>query len=144
MIDYTDNLDNISPQMLKGFFVEFSKRPSSERLYEMLNNSEYKILALDTEMNKVAGFINAISDHVLSAYIPLLEVLPAYQKQGIGKELLRRMIEKLDDYYMIDLCCDERMIKFYRKFGMKKMQAMSIRNYQNQSGKCVIENCAKE
>jgi ribosomal protein S18 acetylase RimI-like enzyme len=135
MIDYVDNLDDISPRMLKGFFVEFSKRPSSERLYEMLNHSEYKILALDTEMNKVAGYINAISDHVLSAYIPLLEVIPAYQKQGIGKELLRRMIEKLGDYYMIDLCCDERMIKFYRKFGMKKMQAMSIRNFHNQSGK---------
>jgi ribosomal protein S18 acetylase RimI-like enzyme len=135
MIGYVDNLDNILPQMLIGFFVEFSRRPSSEKLFEMLNNSEYKILALDTETNKVAGFINAISDHTLSAYIPLLEVLPAYRKQGIGKELVKRMIEKLKDYYMIDLCCDERMIKFYRKFGMKKMQAMSIRNYDNQIGK---------
>lgn len=134
MIDYADNLDNISIQMLKGFFVDWYRRPSSEKLYDMLMKSEYKILALDTEMNKVAGFINAISDHTLSAYIPLLEVLPAYRKQGIGKELVKRMIEKLKDYYMIDLCCDERLAKFYGKFGMKKMQAMTIRNYQNQSG----------
>lgn len=135
MIEYTDNMNNISNDMLKGFFVDWYKRPSSGILYKILNNSEYKILALDTNLNKVVGFINAISDRILSAYIPLLEVLPAYQKQGIGKELLIRMIEKLGDYYMIDLCCDERMIKFYRKFGMKKMQAMSIRNFNNQSGK---------
>jgi ribosomal protein S18 acetylase RimI-like enzyme len=137
MIDYVDNLNNISEQMLKGFFVEFSRRPSSEKLYGMLKNSEYKILALDTGENRVVGFINAISDHTLSAYIPLLEVLPVYQKHGIGKELVKRMMEKLNDYYMIDICCDERLVKFYRKFGMKKMLAMTIRNYQNQSGKCL-------
>jgi GNAT superfamily N-acetyltransferase len=138
MIDYADNLDNISPLMLKGFFVDWCKRPSSEKLYDMLMNSEYKIVALDTETNKVAGFINAISDHILSAYIPLLEVLPVYRKQGIGKELLRRMIDKLRDYYMIDICCDERLVKFYGKFGMKRMQAMSIRNFKNQSGKIIL------
>ena len=118
MIDYADNLDNISIQMLKGFFVDWYRRPSSEKLYDMLMKSEYK----------VAGFINAISDLTLSAYIPLLEVLPAYRKQGIGRELVKRMFEKLKDYYMIDLCCDERLAKFYGKFGMKKMQAMMIRH----------------
>lgn len=135
MIDYIDNLDNISAKMLNGFFVDFSRRPTGEKLYEILRNSEYKILALDTEENRVVGIINAISDHTLSAYIPLLEVLPAYQKQGIGKELVKRMFEKLEDYYMIDICCDERLVKFYRRFGMKRMLAMTIRNYQNQSGK---------
>jgi GNAT superfamily N-acetyltransferase len=92
-------------------------------------------LALDTEQNKVVGFINAISDQILSTYIPLLEVLPNYQKRGIGKELVKRMIEKLEDYYMIDLCCDERLAKFYGKFGMKRMLAMTVRNFQNQFGK---------
>ena len=135
MIEYIDNLENISTQMLKGFFVEFSRRPSSEKLYEILKNSEYKILALDTDKNRVVGFINAISDHTLSAYIPLLEVLPDYQKHGIGKELVRRMMEKLHDYYMIDICCDERLARFYGRFGMKRILAMTIRNYQNQLGK---------
>jgi len=135
MIDYADNLDNISAKMLNGFFVDFSRRPSGEKLYEILRNSEYKILALDSGDNTVVGFINAISDHTLSAYIPLLEVLPAYRKRGIGKELVKRMFEKLESYYMIDICCDERLAKFYGKFGMKKILAMTIRNYQNQAGK---------
>ena len=135
MIDYADNLDNISAKMLNGFFVDFSRRPSSEKLYEILKNSEYKIIALDAGENRVVGFINVISDHTLSAYIPLLEVLPAYRKRGIGKELVKRMFKKLESYYMIDICCDERLVKFYGKFGMKKILAMTIRNYQNQLGK---------
>lgn len=139
MIAYLDNLDNISIHMLKGFFVEFSRKPTSEKLFEILKNSEYKILAMDIGENKVVGFINAISDHTLSAYIPLLEVLPVYQKHGIGKELVKRMMEKLKDYYMIDICCDERLAKFYGKFGMKKILAMTIRNYQNQSGRSDVE-----
>ncbi|MFT4968487.1 MAG: ribosomal protein S18 acetylase RimI-like enzyme [Chitinophagales bacterium] len=36
---------------------------------------------------KVIGFINAISDKTLSAYLPLIEVLPSYQKQGVGKNI---------------------------------------------------------
>ena len=38
------------------------------------------------------GFITATSDGALSAAIRLLEVLEAYQGQGIGSELLRRML----------------------------------------------------
>jgi len=121
--------------MLKGFFVEFTRKPSPERLFEILENSDYKILAIDDGSNKVIGFINAISDHTLSAYIPLLEVLPDYQKHGIGKNLVKKMLNKLKDFYMIDLCCDERLTGFYAKFGMKKATGMVIRNYRHQLGK---------
>ncbi len=139
MINYKDNIDTIAPQMLKGFFVGWTRKPSSEKLLEIMKNSNYIILAFDNDQNKVVGLINAISDHELSAYIPLLEVLPEYQRQGIGKSLVNKMLVKLKDYYMIDLCCDERLVKFYRRFGMKKMPAMSVRNYQNQGGKYANE-----
>ncbi len=38
---------------------------------------------IDDINNKVVGFITAISDGVISAYIPLLEVLPKYQNMKI-------------------------------------------------------------
>ena len=75
-----------------------------------------------------------ISDGVLSAYIPLLEVLPKYKNKGIGKELVKCMIQELDEIYMIDLCCDEDLIPYYEKFGMIRSNAMLLRNYQMQSG----------
>ncbi len=51
-------------------------------------------MVIDDENGKFVGFITAITDKILSAYIPFLEVLPEYQRQGIGKELVKRMLEK--------------------------------------------------
>ena len=84
--------------------------------------------------DRVIGFITAISDGVLSAYIPLLEVLPAYQGQGIGGELIARMKSELSHLYMIDLLCDEKLISYYEKHGMTKASGALIRNYERQNG----------
>jgi len=85
------------------------------------------------DSGKATGFINAISDGVLSAYIPLLEVLPAYKNRGIGSELVKRMLEKIKDYYMIDLTCDPELQSFYKKFNMIPSNGMMLRNYNRQS-----------
>lgn len=54
---------------------------------KLLDNSSKVVLALDEQFNQIVGFITALSDGVLSAYIPFLEVLPAYKSKGNGKEL---------------------------------------------------------
>jgi ribosomal protein S18 acetylase RimI-like enzyme len=87
------------------------------------------VLALEGE--RVVGFITAISDGVLSAYVPLLEVLPNYRQQGIGSELVRQMIETLRGMYMVDLVCDPELEGFYARFGMKPYTAMIIRNFDS-------------
>ena len=84
---------------------------------------------------KVVGFITAHTDKVLSAYIPFLEVLPDYQKLGLGKELTKKMLIQLKAYYMIDLLCDEDIQPFYEKLQMQRATGMLIRNYDKQSGK---------
>ena len=134
MIIYQDNLNNLNPEMLNDFFDGWKKFPSKEKHFKSLQNSEFKILAIDDVTNKVIGFINAITDGVLSAYIPLLEVIPEYKNKGIGTELVNRMLEKLKDYYMIDIVCDYSLQGFYEKSGMKKHSAMILRNYENQNG----------
>lgn len=91
-------------------------------------------MAIDESTNQVVGFITAISDGVLSAYIPFLEVLPEYKKRGIGKELVNRMLKELNDIYMIDLCCDDDLVPYYDTFGMTKTNGMVLRNYKMQSG----------
>lgn len=135
MIIYTDSLNSITPQNLKGFFAGWQSHPAPEKHLEILKNSAHIVLAIDDETNNVIGFINAVSDKILSAYIPLLEVLPGYQGKGIGKELVKRMLAKLEGYYMIDICCDESLQKFYEKFGLKKYSSMILRNYSKQSGR---------
>ncbi|WP_042478441.1 GNAT family N-acetyltransferase [Bacillus ndiopicus] len=132
---YKNNLENISYEMLEGFFVDWPNPPSTQTHLKILKNSSKIVIAIDTNTNKVVGFITAISDGVISAYIPLLEVLPAYKNKGIGKELVQRMLQELDDIYMIDLCCDEDLVPYYEKFGMITTSGMIKRNYKMQSGK---------
>jgi ribosomal protein S18 acetylase RimI-like enzyme len=97
----------------------------------ILKRSDHVVLAVDGD--QVVGFITAISDGVLSAYIPLLEVLPSYRQQGIGSELVRQMLEKLRGLYMVDLVCDPELQGFYARLGMKPYAAMIIRNFDSAS-----------
>ncbi len=137
MIVYKNTADNISPEMVNGFFRPsgWKEYPAPEKFFAILENSQHKILAIDDEKNIVVGFINALSDKVLSAYIPLLEVLPEYQNKGIGSELVKRMMIELKDYYMVDLVCDDKLENFYSRFGLKKYSAMIKRNFAGQKGK---------
>ncbi len=135
MMIYTNSLEGISANMLQGFFVDWPSPPNPQTHLRLLKNSSKIILALDEQTNEVIGFITAISDGVLSAYIPLLEVLPPYKNKGIGKELVSRMLQELDDIYMIDLCCDDDLVPYYEHFGMTKTNGMVYRNYKMQSGK---------
>jgi len=135
MIKYINTLEGITPQQLEGFFVGWLNPLTQEKHLELLEKTDYFWLAIDVESNKVVGFITAISDQVLAAYIPLLEVVPSYQGKGIGRRLVELMLDTLKDYYMIDLLCDEEKTPFYKKFGMYKTTAMMFRNYDQQGGK---------
>ncbi|HEY89021.1 MAG TPA: GNAT family N-acetyltransferase [Thermoflexia bacterium] len=132
---YADNLTNITQGKLQGFFVGWPYPPSPQTHLRILQQSYRIVLAIDDKSGSVVGYLNAISDGILSAYIPLLEVLPAYQGQGIGRELVRRMLEQLDDLYMVDLTCDPDLQEFYAALGMRRATGMLRRNYEHQAGK---------
>ena len=134
MIRYTHNVENILPEHLEGFFEDWSNPPSCETHLDLLRRSDEIIIAIEESTRKVVGFITAITDRILSAYIPLVEVLPEYRRKGIGTELLRRMLERLEGIYMIDLLCDEELQPFYAELGMSPARGMMIRNFRRQSG----------
>lgn len=133
MIHYSENTSDLRAEQLVGFFEGWESSPTPQKHLQLLQQSSEVIVALEEE--KVVGFITAITDGVLSAYIPFLEVLPDYRNQGIGKELVRLMLLKLHDYYMVDLTCDPSLRSFYMEQGMSALTAMSKRNRQFQSGR---------
>jgi ribosomal protein S18 acetylase RimI-like enzyme len=135
VIRYSDRIEGVTPNDLSGFFVGWPSPPDPETHLEILRRSAHMVLAIDDSSGAVVGFITAISDGVLSAYIPLLEVLPDNRGQGIGRELLRRMLEKLESCYMVDLLCDPEVSGFYESLGMKSAHAMAVRRYDRQSGR---------
>ena len=70
-----------------GFFVDWPTKPSPERHLALLHGSDKVVLAGDDQTGRVVGFVTAVSDGMVSAFLPLLEVLPEYQGRGIGSEL---------------------------------------------------------
>lgn len=131
-IEYTQDVDLLTPASLAGFFVGWPSPPSLEKHLEILKGSYSVWLAL--RGSRCVGFINALSDGVFYAHIPLLEVLPAYQGRGIGRALVDRMLVSLEPMYAIDIVCDESVAPFYEQFGLRRCVAVVKRNYHRQSG----------
>ena len=134
MIRYTTSLDGVAADMLSGFFVGWPKHPAPSTHLDILQNSRFVVLAIDDEAGRVVGFANVLSDGIMSAYIPLLEVLPDYQGKGIGTELVKRVLEECKSLYMVDTTCDPELRRFYTRCGMKNCKGMMIRNHNAQSG----------
>lgn len=126
MVTYTDRIDGIGTEMLDGFFQSWPVKPDPRTHLRLLQSSDHVVLALET--GSVVGFVTAVTDGVLSAYIPFLEVLPDYRHQGIGKELIRLLLLKLKDSYMIDLVCDPDLRPFYLSLGFTAHTAMIRRD----------------
>lgn len=118
MIRYTEDLSEVRPDMLRGFFVGWPRHPSSAQHLAVLHGSYRAVIAVDDEAGRVVGFVNMISDGVLTAFIPWLEVLPGYQDQGIGAELMHRVLDGTDRFYSVDLVCDAELVPYYQRFGM--------------------------
>lgn len=127
MVRYTQDVAGVSESVLAGFFVGWPRRPSAAQHLAVLRGSFRVVLAIDDELRRVVGFVTMISDGVLTAFIPWLEVLPEYQGQGIGSELMRRMLD-FEQMYSIDLVCDEPLLPYYAKLGMTAIPGAGLRN----------------
>jgi ribosomal protein S18 acetylase RimI-like enzyme len=124
--EYGKELAEVTEGDLAGFFEGWLNKPPASVLLSVLAGS-YSSFIARTADGRVIGIVSAISDGVLSAHIPLLEVLPEFQGRGVGSRLLSLMLERLDGLYMVDLSCDEDLVPFYRRFGMEVIGAMGIR-----------------
>lgn len=137
IVRYQDHAADLSPDQLRGGFWDgwAPNPPSPETHLALLRGSTHRVVAIDDAVGQVVGFVTAVSDGVLCAYISLLEVLPAYKGQGIGTELMRRLLAELADHYMIDLLCDADVQPFYARLGMRPAVGMAVRHYDRQSGR---------
>lgn len=135
MSDRADRIPDV-----RRFFVGWTQRPSQGVFEKLLRGSTLVVLATDKATDEVIGFATAISDGVLAGYIPLVEVVPEFQGQGVGSGMISRLLERMRDLYMVDLVCDDELVGFYERFGMKRGIAMSIRNYTKQAGRTSLRS----
>ncbi|AWT35731.1 GNAT family N-acetyltransferase [Deinococcus actinosclerus] len=128
----TTSLDGLTPGQLHGFFVNWPNPPTPETFLRLLRGSYRVVLAVHD--GQVIGFVQAISDGVLTAYIPLLEVRPAWQGRGVGRALMARMQDELRHLYAVDLGCDDDLVPFYERLGMRRGNLMVTRTHARQNG----------
>ena len=132
---YRTDVEGVAPEQLRGFFVGWPAPPTPETHLRILRAASECVVAVDTSSGNVIGFVTALTDGIHTAFIPHLEVLPVYQGRGVGSELLGRMLERLAGLYAIDLVADDDLEPFYRRFGMRRVGAMVIRDYAAQAGR---------
>ena len=95
IITYTDTLAGVTESQLAGFFGSWSQAPTPAMHLRLLAGSPAKLLAIEAQTGQVVGYLGVALDAGGGAYVPMLEVLPAYQGLGVAGELTRRMMAKL-------------------------------------------------
>ena len=90
-----------------------------ERILKMLEHGNLIITA--RENNVLIGVARSLTDYLFCTYLSDLAVDQAYQKQGIGKELIR--LTKLETpAAKLILLSAPKAVEYYPKIGMKKWE----------------------
>jgi ribosomal protein S18 acetylase RimI-like enzyme len=93
--------------------------------------SEIKLLikgsfafAVAVHKNKAVGMGRLLSDGVSDAYIQDLVVLPKFRDKGIGREIVKTLVEhcKSEGILWIGLIAEPNQDKFYSNLGFKTMK----------------------
>lgn len=91
----------------------------SEMLEQALSHSLAIYLALDGDA--VVGLVRLVGDGFSSIFVQDLIVLPSYQRQGIGSNLMKEALGDFKDAYQVQLVTEqtEKTLGFYRSMGFE-------------------------
>ena len=92
-----------------------------QMLEQALSHSLVIYLALDGDA--VVGLIRLVGDGFSSVFVQDLIVLPSYQRQGIGRSLMKEALEDYKDAYQVQLVTEqtEKNVGFYRSLGFEAL-----------------------
>lgn len=109
-----------SQEQLESLFlsVKWSSGHYPDRLVVAMRNFETVYSAWDG--NDLVGLICAMDDGSMTAYVHYLLVKPAYQGQGIGKQLVDRIKSHYVDYLRIAIVAYNDEAGFYEGCGFEK------------------------
>ncbi|AXR16772.1 GNAT family N-acetyltransferase [Bacillus thuringiensis] len=87
-------------------------------LEQMCKQSWYAIYVFDDK--RLVGMGRVISDGVITGIICGVGVLPKYQSSGIGKEIVKRLIQHCEQNKVIpQLMCVEKLQSYYQSIGFE-------------------------
>lgn len=88
------------------------------QLLQALLNSHSLVTAWDGE--RLVGLANAISDGFLVVYYSHLLIHPEYQRQGIGRELMARLMKRYEGFHQHAVIADKNAVPFYERCGFER------------------------
>lgn len=97
------------------------KKLSNEQAQCAINNSLITVVAYDN--HKPVGMGRMVGDGAVICYIQDLIVIPSYQKKGVGRMIIDRLVKFAKDIkfqdteIMLDLMCAKGREEFYKKCG---------------------------
>jgi ribosomal protein S18 acetylase RimI-like enzyme len=112
----------ITPKELSTVFKNSGiRRPIDDlhRLQRMISSSNLLITAWDRD--ELVGVARAITDYSYCCYLSDLAVDQHYQKQGIGKELIRLVQEQITDEVTLLLLSSPVAMDYYPRVGFERI-----------------------
>jgi ribosomal protein S18 acetylase RimI-like enzyme len=115
----------IDPQAVHALYksVDWWPERGEQELAAVLS-SNLAIGAWDGE--RLIAFARVISDHRFHAYIDDVVVHPDYQRQGIGHQLLVKLLEELQHIETITLFCKSDLVAFYEQLGFRAFSSQMV------------------
>lgn len=100
-------------------WTNYTNQP--QMLEQALSHSLAIYLALDGDA--VVGLVRLVGDGFSSVFIQDLIVLPSYQRQGIGSDLMKEALGDFKDAYQVQLATEqtEKTLGFYRSLGFETL-----------------------
>ena len=100
-------------------WTNYTNQP--QMLEQALTHSLAIYLAHDGE--EIVGLVRLVGDGFSSVFIQDLIVLPSYQRQGIGSNLMKEALADYKDAYQIQLATEqtEKNLGFYRSLGFETL-----------------------
>ncbi|MEM9025821.1 MAG: GNAT family N-acetyltransferase [Verrucomicrobiota bacterium] len=112
--------DNLHEQEVVALYKvnKWSSAEKPQALMAALANSHSVVTA--RVGGKLVGLGNAISDGHLVVYYPHLLVDPEFQRQGIGKEMMKYLQKRYTHFHQQMLTADVDAVAFYQSIGFSK------------------------
>ena len=112
-------IDDVLPLYQAVGWTNYTNQP--QMLAQALTHSLAIYLARDGE--KIVGLVRLVGDGFSSVFVQDLIVLPSYQRQGIGSNLMKEALADYKDAYQIQLATEqtEKTLGFYRSLGFESL-----------------------
>lgn len=102
---------------------------SPNMLKAAIEHSCFIATAYDYE--KLVGIVRAVGDEYSIMFVQDLIVLPEYQRQGIGRQLLKMVIDEYKEVYQLHLLTDnsEKNREFYQSMNFINVNDIQCNAY---------------